>query len=145
MYVLGQLVCAFKQDTLIKRHFSGCKVSSSRLSWLVAHARIFRLFMKGKFDTYELWHLAKRVQNLKVDWSTACNFTVCTLENQLYFFAKLFWSSVHSVILPWGYIRGCYYFLYICCCYRFSSLRFSSLMFNWCGCYEIKSNISKFN
>ena len=30
------------------------KVASSRLSWLVAHSRIFRLFMKGKFDAYVL-------------------------------------------------------------------------------------------
>ena len=28
------------------------KVASSRLSWLVAHFYIFRLFMKGKFDAY---------------------------------------------------------------------------------------------
>ena len=26
------------------------KVASSRLSWLVAHPRIFRRLMKGKFD-----------------------------------------------------------------------------------------------
>ena len=31
-----------------------CKVASSRLSWLVAQLRIFRLFMKGKFDAYVL-------------------------------------------------------------------------------------------
>ena len=37
------------------------KVASSRLSWLVAHLRIFRQFMKGKFDPYVLWPLAKRV------------------------------------------------------------------------------------
>ena len=30
------------------------KVASSRLSWLVAHSRIFRLFIKGKFDAYVL-------------------------------------------------------------------------------------------
>ena len=30
------------------------KVASSRLSWLVAHPSIFRLFMKGKFDAYVL-------------------------------------------------------------------------------------------
>ena len=29
-----------------------CKVASNRLSWLVAHLSIFRLFMKGKFDAY---------------------------------------------------------------------------------------------
>ena len=33
------------------------KVISSRLSWLVAHSKLFRLFMKGKFD------LSKRFQN----------------------------------------------------------------------------------
>ena len=30
------------------------KVVSSRLSWLVAHPRIFRRLMKGKFDPYVL-------------------------------------------------------------------------------------------
>ena len=39
------------------------KVASSRLSWIVEHLRIFRLFMKGKFDAYVLYPLAKRVQN----------------------------------------------------------------------------------
>jgi hypothetical protein len=34
--------------------FTYRKVASSRLSWLVAHLRIFRLFMKGKFDGYVL-------------------------------------------------------------------------------------------
>ena len=35
------------------------KVASSRLSQLVAHSRIFRLFMKGKIDACVLWPLAK--------------------------------------------------------------------------------------
>ena len=39
------------------------KVASSRLSRLVAHLRIFRLFMKGKFDAYVLRPLAKGNQN----------------------------------------------------------------------------------
>ena len=30
------------------------KVASSRLSRIVAHLRIYRLFMKGKFDAYVL-------------------------------------------------------------------------------------------
>ena len=48
------------------------------MSWLVAvaHSRILRLFMKGKFDAYILWPLAKGVQNWIVDWSTARNFMV---------------------------------------------------------------------
>ena len=33
--------------------------------------------MKGKFDAYVLWPLAKRVKNWIVDRSTARNFTVC--------------------------------------------------------------------
>ena len=53
------------------------KVMSSRLSRLVAHLRIIRLFMKGKFDAYVLWSLAQRVQNWIVDRSTARDFTVC--------------------------------------------------------------------
>ena len=53
-----------------------CKVASSRLSQLVAHPIIFRMFMKEKFDAYVLWALAQRVQNLIVDRSTARNFMV---------------------------------------------------------------------
>ena len=52
------------------------KVTSSSLSRLVAHFWIFRLFMKGNFDAYVLWPLAKRVKNWIVDRSTACDFTV---------------------------------------------------------------------
>ena len=100
-----------------------CKVASSRLSWLVAHFGIFRLLMKEKFDAYELWYLAKIVQS----WIVYCLQLYSNLDNQ--------------VALPWRNIRGCYYFLCFCCWYRFSSLKFSSLMFDWCGCYEIKSNI----
>ena len=44
-----------------------CKVASRRLSRLVAHLRIFRLLMKGKFDAYVLWPSVKRVQNWIVD------------------------------------------------------------------------------
>ena len=57
-------------------HSIYCKDASSRLFWLVANSRIFRLFMKGKFYAYVLWHLAKIVQNWIVDWSTAPDFTV---------------------------------------------------------------------
>ena len=35
-------------------HSAYRKVASSRLSWLVAHSGIFRLFSKGKFDAYVL-------------------------------------------------------------------------------------------
>ena len=40
---------------------------SSRLSRLVAHSRISRLFIKGNFDAYVLWPLAKRVHTWIVD------------------------------------------------------------------------------
>ena len=53
------------------------KVASSSMSWLVAHLRIFRMLMKGKFDAYVLWPLAKKFQNWIVDRSTAREFTVC--------------------------------------------------------------------
>ena len=52
------------------------KVANSRLSQLVAHSRIFRLFMKGKFDAYVQWPLAETVQNWIVDRSNARDFTV---------------------------------------------------------------------
>ena len=44
--------------------------------WAVAHFWIFRLFINGKFDTYVLWPLAKRVQNWIVGRSTTRNFTI---------------------------------------------------------------------
>ena len=47
----------------------------SRQSRLVAHPSIFRMFMKGKFDAYELWPLAQSFQNWIVDQSTAHDFT----------------------------------------------------------------------
>ena len=56
------------------------KVGSSRLSRLVAHFHNFRLFMKGNFDAYVLWPVAKRVQNWIVDRSTARDFTVIDLH-----------------------------------------------------------------
>ena len=59
--------------------FIYCKVASSKLCWFVAHLRIFRLLMKGKFDAYVLWPLSTRVQNWTVDGSSACNFTVFSL------------------------------------------------------------------
>jgi hypothetical protein len=51
--------------------FTYRKVARSRLSWLVAHSSIFRLFMKGKIGAYELWP-----QNWIVDRSTDGNLTV---------------------------------------------------------------------
>ena len=62
------------------------KVASSRLSWLVAHLRIFRLFMKGKFDANVLWPLAQRVQNWIVYWSTARDITVIAKLKRLKLF-----------------------------------------------------------
>jgi hypothetical protein len=44
------------------------KAASSRLSWLVALFHIFRLFIKGNFDSYVLWTFDKIVQNWIVDW-----------------------------------------------------------------------------
>ena len=41
----------------MEQNFTVCnyrKVASSRLSRLVAHLRIFKQFMKGKFDAYVL-------------------------------------------------------------------------------------------
>ena len=78
------------------------KVSSSRLSWLVAHLRIFRLFMKGKFDVYVLWPLAKRVQNWIVDRFTARDFTLLMIH---FFYVKFMNQVPH---LPkYGWKRNC--------------------------------------
>ena len=55
-----------------------CNVARSSLSQLVAHFQIFRRLMKGKFDAYVLWPLAKMFQNWIVDRSSARDFTVYT-------------------------------------------------------------------
>ena len=69
--------CCWKSKKSLSLSFNiYCKVVSSRMSRLVAHPRIFRLFMKGKFDDYLLWSLNKKVQNWIVDRSTARDFTV---------------------------------------------------------------------
>ena len=60
------------------RAFTYHKVASSSLSLLVAHFLIFWRLMKGKFDDYVLWPLAKKFQNWIVDRSTARNFPVCS-------------------------------------------------------------------
>ena len=86
------------QDYRLYRKTTYRKVASSRLSWLVAHPSTFRMFIKGKFDTYALWSLTRSFQNWTVDQSTARDFTVhCLL------------SSVLSVATVYGYIL--YYIL----------------------------------
>ena len=66
----------FRIDVLLFQKHIYCKLASSRLSRLVAYPRVFRLFMKEKFDPYALWPLAKKVQNWIVDRSTARVFTI---------------------------------------------------------------------
>ena len=76
------------------------KVSSRSTSRLVAHPSIFRMFMKGKFDAYVLWPLAKSFQNWIVDRSTArhlvCSFfqksrgvVLCLFRTKEYCWLKL--------------------------------------------------------
>ena len=77
---------------LFKKYFKYRKVASSRLSW--SHLRIFRLFMKGKFDANVLWPLAKRVQNWIVNRSTARNFTLSIGS---------FWVAVPCNLWPFGH------------------------------------------
>ena len=50
----------YKRKSPQNRYF---KVANSSLSELVAHFQILRRLMKGKFDTYVLWSLAKKFQN----------------------------------------------------------------------------------
>ena len=70
-------ILKFLVSKRIKYFYLGdISVHSKIFSQLVARSRIFRLFMKGKFDAYILWPLAKRVQNWIVNWSTAYNVTV---------------------------------------------------------------------
>ena len=56
------------------------KVASRSTSRLVAHLRVFRLLMKGRFDAYVLWPLTKRFKNWIVDRSSARDYTVCEIE-----------------------------------------------------------------
>ena len=77
-YAITAYFFQFCHSGLIFQHLKNTcrKVASSRLSRWVAHLRIFRLFLMGKFDAYVLWPFAKRVQNWIVDRSTAHDFTV---------------------------------------------------------------------
>ena len=77
-----------KQIYLIYR-----KVASSRLSRLVAHTGIFRLFMKGNFDAYVLWPLDKMVQNWIVDLSIPRNFTALKIK-----YRWNLWLNYHTYI-----------------------------------------------
>ena len=68
--------------------FVYCKFTNTvRLGAVVVHSKIFKLFMKGKLDTYVLWPLAKIIQNWIVDQPTACNFTV--------------WDSILNSVSKW--------------------------------------------
>ena len=66
---------------MLKKKIIYRKVKSSRLSQLVAHFQIFRLFLKENF-AYVLWRLDKMVQNWIVDRSTTCNFTVLRIQSE---------------------------------------------------------------
>ena len=67
-------------QTIVRFRFflSYRKVVSNRLSWLVAHLRIFRLFCVYEGEILCLCTVSfdQRVQNWIVDWSTARNFMV---------------------------------------------------------------------
>ena len=75
------------------------KVLSSRLSWLVARIRIFRRLMKGKFDAYVLWPLAKKFQNRIVDPSTARHFNESS--NVLHLYRWYFVRSLSYEFIIW--------------------------------------------
>ena len=53
-YIYVRIISTGHQMTNLVSSFEYRKVASSRLSRLVAHLRLFRLFMKGKFDGYVL-------------------------------------------------------------------------------------------
>ena len=76
------------------------KVASSRLSWLVAHSGIFRLFSKGKFDAHALSPLVKE---FKLEWQTS-NYTLSRI--QIYdtlLFANL---RVYLLVTQWPTTTG---------------------------------------
>ena len=51
---VAQVLKEDQQVTIASHFFMYHKVPSSGLSQLEAHSKIFRLFMKGKFDAYVL-------------------------------------------------------------------------------------------
>ena len=63
-------------------------------------SRIFRLFMKGKFDAYVLWPLEKSVQHWLVERSIARNFTVImnfiiqNFPQKIYKLSKTNWAKL---------------------------------------------------
>ena len=79
----------------ILKTFTYRKVASSSMSRLVAHFQISRRLMKGKFDAYVLWPLAKKFQNWIVDRSTARDFTVIDLTKSVYI--EYFWEVFSNI------------------------------------------------
>ena len=67
--VIGEFLLSV-QNSLIS---TTVKLRTGHVLVSLAQPRIFWLFMNGKFDTYLLWPLAKRVQNQIVARSTVCN------------------------------------------------------------------------
>ena len=78
------------------------KIASRSMSQLVRHQRIFRMCIKGKFDTYVLCPLAEMLQNWIVARSTACNYTVnsklISVSNQIYLVTFMCLTFVTSFI-----------------------------------------------
>ena len=58
------------------------KVANRSTTWLLAHPRIFWLFMKGKYDPYLQWPLAKRLQNLIVARSNVHKYRVAVATSR---------------------------------------------------------------
>ena len=55
--------CCIVYTALLFTMLECCKIASSILSWIIAHLRIFRLFMNRKFDPYVMRPLDRKVQN----------------------------------------------------------------------------------
>ena len=66
------------------------------MSRLVAQFQIFRRLMKGKFDAYILWPLAKKFQTWIVDRSTARDFTVFNTDFNIWGPVRMEWSTHRS-------------------------------------------------
>jgi hypothetical protein len=82
-----------------KRRSTYREVGNSSLSLLIAHFQIFRGLIKGKFDAYVLWPLAKKFQNWIIDRSTARDFTVWLKSVRTQIFNILdFYTENHSKV-----------------------------------------------
>ena len=91
------LICQMLGCGILKYILTVKSRAVHRLSRLVAQIRIFRSLMKGKFDAYVLWPLAKKFQNWIVNRSTARDFTVFEIVDYALALPPIFCQTVNPI------------------------------------------------